>query len=69
MKGIEEKEISLERKRCDHVMNCYKWVTEFGFELHSRTVFHILDAMVLTNVDVGVEGEVLSISLPSETFS
>ena len=56
---IEEKEISLKRKRCDHVIDCYKRMTEFGL-LDSRTVFHILDTMaVLTQVDVGIKGEVI----------
>lgn len=54
---IEEREISLKRKCCDHVISSYKWVTEFSFELDSRAVFHILDTMaVLTKVDFGVEG-------------
>lgn len=57
---IEEKEISLKRKRCYHVMSCYKWVTEFGFKLDSRTVFHILDTVaVLTKADAGIESEVV----------
>lgn len=45
-------------------------MTEFGFELDSRTVFHILDTMaVLTTVDVRVEGEVFSTCLSCESFS
>lgn len=67
---IEENEISLKRKRCDHVISCYKWMTEFGFELDSSTVFHILETMaVVTQVDVGVEGEVLSTCSSCESFS
>lgn len=59
---IEEKDISLKRKRCDNVMSCYSWMSDFGyeFEFDSPTVFHILDTMaVLTEVDVGVKGEVI----------
>lgn len=59
---IEEKDISLKRKRCDNVMSCYSWMSDFGFEVEfdSRTVFHILDTMaVLTKVAIAVKGEVL----------
>lgn len=57
---IEENEISLKRKRCDHVISCYKRMTEFGFELDSRTVFHILDTMaILTEADACAKGEVI----------
>lgn len=67
---IEENNISIKRKGCDHVMSCYKSMTEFGFELDSRTVFHILDTMaVLTKVDVDVKEGVLSTCLSCESFS
>lgn len=44
---IEERGISLKRKRCDHVIYCYQSLEELGMTLDAHARVHILDTIAL----------------------
>lgn len=57
---LQERSISLKRKRCDNMIYSYQSLEELGIKLDDHAKVHILDNMaVLTRQDVAIDGEVI----------
>lgn len=57
---IQERSMSLKRKRIDYIVHCYQSLEELGIALDSSARVHLLDSVaLLTKQEIGVDGEII----------
>lgn len=57
---LQEKGMSLKRKRMDEIVYCYRMCEEIGVEIDTDAKVHVLDSVkMLTQQNFGVDGEIV----------